>query len=175
MKSFRSLCVCLLSLLSCSALAAQPSAQDDALSQQILQLKQQVLDVNSELRILEQQLLYPSSETALFLSVDVGTPIRLVDVNVSLDGKHVAYHFYTRQEFEALSKGGIERLFNGNVASGRHTLEVVVTGYTPQGKNYSKSSSYNFVKGPGRKYLEIHASDDLNTMQPKFEYREWDK
>ena len=175
MKSYRLVLMGFLFLASSLAFAADAPQQDDALSLQIQQLKQQVLDVNSELRILEQQLLYPSSETAFFLSVDVGTPIRLVDVNVSLDGKHIAYHFYTRQEFEALAKGGIERIYNDNVASGQHTLEVVVTGYTPQGKNYSKSSTYTFVKGPGRKYLEIHASDDLNTMQPKFEFREWDK
>lgn len=175
MKSFRFLFLCFLCLSTGFVSAAPAQDPGDALSLQIQQLKQQVLDVNSELRILEQQLLYPSSETALFLSVDVGTPIRLVDVNVTLDGKHVAYHFYTRQEFEALSKGGIERLFNDNVASGGHSLAVTVTGYDPQGKNFSQNGSYTFSKGSGRKFLELHLADDLNTMQPKFEFREWDK
>jgi hypothetical protein len=165
-------------LLSCSfqgVLADQAASQNEALSQQIEELKQNVLDINSELRILEEQLFYPSSETSFYLSVDVGTPIRLVDINISLDGKHVAYHFYTHQEFDALTKGGIQRLFNSNVSSGRHTLQVVITGYDPQGKNYNKTFSDNFIKGPGRKYIELHVSDDLNTMQPKIEFREWDK
>lgn len=175
MMSFRFLSTCFLCLCASAVSAAATQDPEDALSLQIQQLKQQVLDVNSELRILEQLLLYPSSETALFLSVDVGTPIRLVDVNVTIDGKHVAYHFYTRQEFDALSKGGIERLFNDNAASGSHNLNVTVTGYDPQGKNFSKSGSYTFSKGPGRKFLELHLADDLNTMQPKFEFREWDK
>ncbi len=176
MKSVRLFLACILILSGVSALAAPPSGINaEALSQQIRQLKKQVLSINSELNLLEQQLLYPSSETAFFLSVDAGSNIRLVDVNISLDGKHVGYHFYTRQEFEALSKGGIERLFHANVSSGRHTINVRITGYNPRGKNYHQEASYQFTKGPGRKYIEIHLSDNLNTLQPKFEFREWNK
>lgn len=158
-----------------TAVAATQPADNEKLSQQIQQLKENVLNINSELSLLEQELLYPSSQTALFLSVDVGTPIRLVDVNVTLDGKHVAYHFYTRQEFDALTQGGIQRLYNGNLASGQHSLEVTVTGYNPQGRDYQKTASFSFVKGPGRKFIELHAKDDLNTMTPKIELREWDQ
>lgn len=151
------------------------AASDEGLSRQIHKLKQNVLDLNRDLSLLERELLYPSSESAIFVSVDVGTPIRLVDVNLTLDGKHVGYHFYSEQEFTALTNGGLHRIFHGNLPSGRHTLEVTVTGYDPQGKDYQKSTSHTFTKGSGRKMLELRVVDDLSTMQHRFEFHEWNE
>lgn len=160
----------------CATLLSGPlAASDDGLSGQIQNLKQGVLDLNRDLSLLERELLYPSSESAVFVSVDVGTPIRLVDVNLTMDGKHVGYHFYSEQEFTALTNGGIHRIFHGNLASGRHTLEATVTGYDPQGKDYQKTTTHTFTKGPGRKMLELRVVDDLSTMQHRFEFREWNE
>jgi hypothetical protein len=160
----------------CAALLTGPlAASDEGLSRQIQNLKQGVLDLNRDLSLLERELLYPSSESAVFVSVDVGTPIRLVDVNLTLNGKHVGYHFYSEQEFTALTNGGIHRIFHGNLPSGRHTLEATVTGYDPQGKDYQKTTSHTFTKGAGRKMLELRVVDDLSTMQHRFEFREWNE
>lgn len=150
-------------------------AQDEGLSRQIQNLKHGVLELNRDLTLLERELLYPSSQAAIFVSVDVGSPIRLVDVNLMLDGKHVGYHFYTEQEFAALSKGGIHRLYDGNITSGSHTLEATITGYDPSGKDYQKSTSYSFTKGPGRKMIELRVLDNLDTRQHRFEFREWNE
>lgn len=160
----------LATLLAGTAIANQPG-----LSGQIQALKQGVLDLNRDLSMLERELLYPSSESAVFVSVDVGTPIRLVDVNMALNGKNIGYHFYTEQEFTALTSGGLHRIFHGNLASGRHTLDVTITGYDPQGKDYQKTTSHTFTKGPGRKMLELRVVDDLTTMQHRFEFHEWDE
>ena len=160
----------------CTALLTGPlAASDEGLSRQIHNLKQNVLNLNRDLSLLERELLYPSSESAIFVSVDVGTPIRLVDVNLTLNGKHVGYHFYSEQEFTALTNGGIHRIFHGNLPSGRHTLEATVTGYDPQGKDYQKTTSHTFTKGPGRKMLELRVVDDLSTMQHRFEFQEWNE
>lgn len=150
-------------------------AQDEGLSQRIQNLKQGVLDLNRDLTLLEEELLYPSSQAAFFLSVDVGTPIRLVDVNLTLNGQHVGYHFYTDPEFDALTKGGIQRLYTGNIQSGRNVLEATITGYDPRGKDYQKTTSYTFNKGPGRKLIELRVVDDLSAMQHRFDFREWDE
>ncbi|MDF1781207.1 MAG: hypothetical protein P1U67_07935 [Alcanivoracaceae bacterium] len=158
----------LLALCSTQILAA-----DEGLSRQIQQLKQGVLDLNRDLTLLEGELLYPSSQTAVLVSVDVGSPVRLVDVNLTLDGKHVSYHFYTEQEFSALTKGGIHRLYDGNITSGKHTIEATITGYDPRGKDYQKNATYTFTKGPGRKMIELRVQDDLATKQHRFEFREW--
>ena len=151
------------------------SAADEGISRQIQELKQGVLDVNRDLTMLERELLYPSSESAFFVSVDVGTPIRLVDINLTLDGQHVGYHFYSEQEFAALTKGGIHRVFQGNVPSGKHTLEATITGYDPSGKDYQRTASHTFVKGPGRKMIELRVVDDLGSKQHRFEFREWNQ
>lgn len=151
------------------------SASEGGISRQIQELKQGVLDVNRDLTMLERELLYPSSESAFFVSVDVGTPIRLVDVNITLDGQHVGYHFYSEQEFAALTKGGIHRVFQGNIGSGQHTLEATITGYDPTGKDYQRTASHTFVKGPGRKMIELRVVDDLGSGQHRFEFREWNE
>ena len=156
-----------------SLLCTQVLALDEGLSRQIQGLKQGVLDLNRDLNLLEKELLYPSSETAILVSVDVGTPVRLVDINLTLDDKHVGYHFYTEQEFAALSKGGIHRLYDGNITSGKHTIKATITGYDPSGKDYKKTASYTFTKGPGRKMIELRVLDDLATKQHKFDFREW--
>lgn len=150
-------------------------AETEGLSQRIQNIKEGVLNLNRDLSLLEEELLYPSSQAAFFLSVDVGTPIRLVDVNLSLDGQHIGYHFYSEQEFQALTQGGIQRLYNGNIGSGRHTLEATITGYDPQGKDYRKTTEYDFTKGPSRKMIELRIVDDLDNMQHRFEFREWDE
>ncbi|MCC1497138.1 hypothetical protein [Alcanivorax sp. 1008] len=168
-------CKIILAGLCATLLSGSLAASDDGLSGQIQNLKQGVLDLNRDLSLLERELLYPSSESAVFVSVDVGTPIRLVDVNLTMDGKHVGYHFYSEQEFTALTNGGIHRIFHGNLASGRHTLEATVTGYDPQGKDYQKTTTHTFTKGPGRKMLELRVVDDLSTMQHRFEFREWNE
>ena len=151
------------------ALAATP------LSQRIETLREEVLALNRDITLLEEELLYPSSQTAVFLSVDVGTPIRLVDVNLTLNGQHIGYHSYTEQEFEALTQGGIQRLYTGNVRSGRNVLEATITGYDPRGKDYQRSTTYTFEKGPGRKWIELRVVDDLDAMQHRFEFHEWDQ
>lgn len=151
------------------AAEATPAARD------LQALKQNVLDLNRELTSLEQQLLYPSTQLAVFLSIDVGTPIRLVDINIAVDGKNVGYHFYTDQEFQALTKGGIHRLYTGNVTSGDHTLRATITGYDPQGKDYQRTTSYKFVKQAGRKMVELKVVDDVETRQHKFEFKEWNE
>lgn len=169
-------CVCaLLVLLLCPAAALHAVEPAAAASRDLQVLKQNVLDLNRELTTLEQQLLYPSTQMSFFLSIDVGTPIRLVDINLMLDNKNVGYHFYSEQEFQALTKGGIHRLYTGNVTSGEHTLRATITGYDPQGKNYQKTTAYKFVKEAGRKMIELKVMDDVETRQHKFAFKEWNE
>ena len=54
-------------------------------------------------------------------------------------------------------------------------LEATITGYDPRGKDYQKTTSYTFDKGPGRKLIELRVVDDLDAMQHRFEFREWDE
>lgn len=161
-------------VVSFSLLPASHAADPTRAANRDLQaLKQGVLELNRELTALEQQLLFPSTQLGVFLSIDVGTPIRLVDINLQVDGKNVAYHFYTDTEFQALTKGGIHRVYTGNIGSGEHTLKATITGYDPQGKDYQRTTAYKFVKAAGRKMIELKVVDDIESRQHKFEFKEW--
>ena len=150
-------------------------AQDEGLSGRIQSIKEGVLNLNRDLSLLEDELMYASSEASFYLSIDAGSPIRLVDINLTLDGNHIGYHFYSEQEFQALSQGGIQRLYNGNIESGRHTLEATITGYSPDGKDFRKSTQYEFTKGPAKKRIELRVLDDLDGQKHRFDFREWDE
>lgn len=150
------------------------TGNDSSLPNDIQGLKQDVLQLNKELTVLENELLYPSSQSALFVSIDLGSTVRIVDINLVLDGRNVGYHFYTDQEFAALTKGGLHRLFNGNLITGKHELKTVITGYDPKGKSFQRVVAYNFVKGGDRKFVELRISDDANKSQPEFQFRDWD-
>jgi hypothetical protein len=92
-------------------------------------LKKEVKSLNRDLFILEEELLFPSStQLAVFVSVDVGNFFRLDSVQLKIDNKIVANHLYTRRELESLSRGGVQRLFLGNVKSGEHELVAIFSG-----------------------------------------------
>lgn len=159
---------------SFAASASNNPEERKNLDLKLQELKKKVLELNRDLTIIEEELLYPSTQVALFLSLDVGTFIRLVDVNLTLDGKHIGYHFYTDDEFESLRKGAVHRLFTGNTISGKHQLTAVITGYGPDGKQYQETTEYSFVKEANRKFIELKVVDSSEQNKHVFEFREWD-
>ena len=163
-------------LPSWQAIATPVNNQEERknLDLKLQDLKKKVLELNRDLTIIEEELLYPSTQVALFLSLDVGTFIRLVDVNLTLDGKHIGYHFYTDDEFESLRKGAVHRLFTGNTISGEHQLTAVITGYGPDGGQYQETTRYSFTKQATRKFIELKIVDNADQSKHLFEFREWD-
>src|SRR5690606_35254019 len=88
---------------------------ESALSQEVEDLKQAALELNRDLLILEEELLFPSNtQLVVFLSLDVGEYFRLDAVKLTVDDKLVASHLYTPTQNDALSRGGIQRLYIGN-------------------------------------------------------------
>lgn len=150
------------------------SLHADAYEEKLQVLKKQVLELNRDLTILEEELLYPSTQLSLFLSLDVGSYIRLVDVNLILDDKHIGYHFYTDEEFESLRKGAVHKLYTGNIISGDHQLKIIITGYGPDGSAYKKEAQYSFNKDTDRKFIELKIVDNLNETEHEFEFKEWE-
>jgi len=146
---------------------------DASLPADISGLKMDIVTLNREISQLENELLFPSSEASVLLSIDVGASVRLVDINISLDDKNVGYHFYSDPETAALAKGGVQRLYSGNIISGQHSLKALVNGYDAQGKAFQRTISYNFTKGPQREVIEIKAGDDPTRTQSEFRFKEW--
>jgi hypothetical protein len=160
------------------AAAAQEDAQRGefrTLDADVQDLKKQVLDLNRDLFLLEEELLFPSNtQVAVFVSMDVGEFFALDSVELKVDNKDVANYLYTEREADALIKGGVQRLFIGNLKAGEHELVAVFTGEGTHVRDYRRGAALKFEKGIGPKYIELTISDRESTQQPEFVVKEWE-
>jgi hypothetical protein len=145
------------------------------LDEDVQDLKKQVLDLNRDLFLLEEELLFPANtQVAIFISMDVGEFFGLDSVELKLDNKDITNYLYTSREVDALIQGGVQRLFVGNMKAGEHELVAVFTGEGPHTRDYRRGASLTFEKGIGPKYIELTISDRENNQQPEFVVREWE-
>jgi len=149
--------------------------QADSLDTEVQELKSVVLDLNRDLFLLEEELLYPANtQVAVFVSMDVGEFFALDSVQVKLDGKPVSNYLYTPREAEALHRGGVQRLYLGNLKTGDHEMVAIFTGRGPHGRDYRRGATLNIEKGIGAKFVELQISDKERKQQPEFLIREWE-
>jgi len=131
-------------------------AQIKGLDEQVQEIKADVLSISAELNQLEEKLLYPTNtQVSVFVSLPSGETFRLDSVEMQLDGKSVAHHIYTFKELEALRKGGVQRIYTGNILSGDHDLEVAVIGKSEGGADIREMEHFKFNKDVGPKIVEI--------------------
>jgi hypothetical protein len=163
--------------------AAMESAAADAesrdrlrnLDEDVQALKKQVLDLNRDLFLLEEELLFPAnSQVAFFISMDVGEYFELDAVNLKIDGKEVANYLYTEREVGALVRGGVHRVHMANLKTGDHELVAIFTGKGPHTRDYRRGATLTFSKGIGAKYLELEITDRVSKQQPEFVIKEWE-
>jgi len=141
----------------CASSAADDSyrAQMKGLDEQVQEIKSDVLSIAAELTRLEEKLLYPSNtQVALFVGLVKGNDMRLDAVRIQIDGQLVAHYIYSAKELEALQKGGVQRVYTGNVATGAHQLEVSVMG-KQGGQDYNQTGRYTINKGVEPKLIGI--------------------
>ncbi|RZU37035.1 hypothetical protein EV700_2902 [Fluviicoccus keumensis] len=151
------------------------AAGESSVPADLQDLKSDILNLNREITQLESELLYPSSSTAILVGINAGSRLRLVDINVSVDDQNVGYHAYSEQETAALGKGGLHRVYMGNVTSGQHVLKAVINAYDARGKDFQRTVTYTFNKGSLRKIVEVKAAEDPSGAQPAvFTFNEWE-
>ena len=154
---------------------AQGSTDTRGLDQEIQGLKKDVVDLNKDLFILEEELLFPANtQVAVFLSVDVGDFFALDAVQLKIDRKEVINYLYTPRERDALLKGGVQRLYLGNLKVGQHELVAFFSGSGPNARAYKRGASLRFDKGVGAKYLELKINDRQRKLEPEFEIKDWE-
>ena len=157
------------------ATPAWPETAAASMDDEIQDLKAEILDLNRELFLLEEELLFPANtQIAIFVSMDVGEFFALDSVQVKLDGKEVGNYLYTEREVEALHRGGVHQLFLGNVKTGDHELVAIFTGLGPHGREYRRGATLNFDKQIGAKFVELRITDREIKQQPEFFVREWE-
>jgi len=160
-----------------TAEAAESESRDEfrSLDQDVQTLKKEVLDLNRDLFLLEEELLFPAnSQVAFFISMDVGEYFELDSVNIKIDGKEVSNYLYTAREADALVRGGVHRVHMANLKTGDHELIAVFTGKGPHVRDYRRGATMRFDKGIGAKYLELEITDRVKKQQPEFVIKEWE-
>ena len=121
--------------------------QMKGLDEQVQEIKSDVLSIAQELSRLEEKLLYPSgTQVAVFVSLAQGDTLRLDAVRLQIDGQLVAHYIYSFKELEALRKGGVQRVYVGNVTTGDHQIEVVIDGKLEGGADFTRTEHFTFRK-----------------------------
>ena len=155
--------------------AAEPAQDPRKVDEDVQALKKQLVDLNRDLFRLEEEILYPAStQVAVFLSVDVGTFFALDSVKLKLDDKEVANYLYTDREVQALHRGGVQKLYLGNLKAGEHEIVAFFTGKGPHDRDYRRGATLKFEKAIGAKYVELRISDREASLQPEFVVRQWE-
>ena len=153
-RFFTSLLLC----VSVVSLNAQELSGNEmrSLDGQVQEIKSDVLNIASELSILEERLLYPSNtQIAVFVSIEKDEDFRLDAIELEINGELATHHIYSFNELEALQKGGVQRIYTGNIPTGDHELSVTMMGKLKSGEDFTESGSFSFAKGIKPKALGV--------------------
>jgi hypothetical protein len=153
---------------------ASPASQQN-LDNRIQDLKKEVLELNRDLFLLEEDLLFPANtQFSVFVSIDAGNLFDLDSIQLQIDGKVVANYLYTEREIQALRRGGVQRLYIGNLASGKHELVAFFTGRGPSQRDYRRGTTLEFEKSTDPEFVELKIIDDKTKEQPDFMVKVWE-
>jgi hypothetical protein len=155
------MCIFFLSLLLCASVASL-NAQElsggeiRSLDGQVQEIKSDVLSIASELDTLEERLLYPSNtQIAVFVSIEKDEDFRLDAIQLEINGELATHHIYSFNELQALQKGGVQRIYTGNIPTGDHQLSITMMGKLKSGEDFTESDSFTFAKGIKPKSLGV--------------------
>jgi len=158
---------------SAAGTASAPT-ESAVLDTRIQDIKSDVIKLNRDLLVLEEELLFPANtQVALFVSMDVGKMFELDSVQIKIDDKLVASYLYTPLEVQALHRGGVQRIYVGNLRAGTHELVAFFTGGGPHARDYKRGATVKFEKDTQAKYAELRIKDSTAKLQPEFDIKFW--
>ena len=156
-----------------SAAASEP-APTGSLDDRVQQTKADVIRLNRDLLVLEEELLFPANtQVAVFVSMDVGLLFDLDSVQIKLDDKVVTTYLYTPLEVQALHRGGVQRVYLGDLKAGSHEIVAFFTGKGPHDRDYKRATTVRFDKSTEPKYIELQIKDVQQKLQPDFDVKVW--
>ena len=154
-----------------TVVSAEPveASIDKPLDSEMEDVKKALLKLKRDLVILEEDLLFPaSSQVSVFLSMDLGDFFQLDSVVLKLNGKEVASHLYTDKQIDALYRGGVQKVYVGNVKQGDNSITAFFTGRGPSGRDYRRATTVDFEKSFEPTFVELAISDSTAKYQPEF-------
>lgn len=170
----------LIAMSALLCLFARPAAAEESaraqmkgLDEQVQEVKSDVLSIAAELNQLEEKLVYPSdTHLAVFVSLARGETLRLDAVEIQIDGHLATHYIYSFKELDALRKGGVQRIYSGNLATGAHEIEVSVSAKLANGKDYTQTERFPFTKEIKPKLLDVTLGGP-ESSQPGIRLGDW--
>jgi hypothetical protein len=154
--------------------AASAPEPTGSLDDRVQATKADVISLNRDLLVLEEELLFPANtQVAVFVSMDVGLLFDLDSVQIKLDDKVVSTYLYTPLELQALHRGGVQRVYLGNLRAGSHEIVAFFTGKGPHDRDYKRATTIKFDKATEPKYIELQIKDLQQKLQPEFDVKVW--
>jgi hypothetical protein len=159
----------LLTLVVCSASVWADESKSTELDLEMENVKKALVELKRDLVILEEDLLFPaSSQVSVFLSMDMGELFQLDAVTLKLNGKEVTHHLYTEKQVDALHRGGVQKLYVGNVKQGDNRVTAFFTGRGPSGRDFRRATTVEFEKGFEPTFIALAITDETADYQPDF-------
>lgn len=150
-------------------------AEEQSFANKVNDLKEQVLELNRDLFILEEELLFPvNTQINVFVSIDAGFLFELDSVQLKIDNKVVSNYLYTEREIKALHRGGVQRLYIGNLVTGEHELTAIFIGKGPSTRDYKRASTIPITKTDDAKFVELKIISNISKEQPEFAIKIWE-
>ena len=147
----------------------EPPEKKMKLDREMEDVKKALVKLKRDLVILEEDLLFPaSSQVSVFVSMDVGEFFNLDAVTLKVNGKEVTHHLYTKKQMDALIRGGVQKLYVGNVKQGGNRVTAFFTGTGPNGRDFRRATTVEFEKGFEPTFVELAISDVTADYQPEF-------
>ncbi len=157
-----------------SAQATEVSREQiKGLDEQVQDIKKDVLELTSELLLLEEKLLFPSNtQLAVFVSLMGENNFMLDSMQIKINDKIVVQHLYTHREIEALRAGGVQRIYTGNIKTGDHAMVASFIGRAGTDEAYQRSANFTVTKGVGPKFVEVQIGGSSASDQT-ISFKDW--
>lgn len=165
------------------ALAGPPVAGAEAtrgardfrsLDREIQLLKREVLELNRDIRLLEEAVLYPAEQRlVVFVSLSDNTSSRLNRVSITRGGQLLAGHEYSAEEAAALQAGSVHRLYEGRLEPGSHYLDIVLDGVKADGEAFAAKTLAKISKRAAPRFLELQLVPGGDGQPPGIAVKAW--
>lgn len=150
------------------------SSHTAELKKQAQELKGDILSLSQDLNALEEALLYPPDvKFGVFLSLSERTRFKLDSIELFVDDTLVSSHLYQSDDLQSLQNGGLQQLYMGSVAPGKHKLTASFNGQGRTGGYFKRKKALNFDKSNEARFIQLIVSESPTTGEPIFKVKQW--
>lgn len=164
-------CLLATTLLTAPVVAAAEEAKSagaessyESLAGSVLNLRRDLLSIEESM----QDLAYPD-RIDIYFDMDNLPYLSLRSINIMLDDQVIAQGDLSDAQRAAFNNGGIQKLYSGPLAPGRHELKALFRGNIGQANQHSQTLP--FEKKPGVDVIRITVADLLQLRRPEFVFR----